>query len=258
MSKIKNLFQTLSENKAELKKFAAKGSTNLLPEPFKGIVRDYLDSFYPSKEEELIEDLKRTTKEEFEEFRKLLKLSEIEFRNLLSSLNISISEIIENQRVLIEGQSELKNGQREIIKKIENSTEDSEKQKSRKLQIELCKHIYHLNIENERIDSDKIYVVISSAFNRCYEFFNTNLFYLKQMFKDEKYQFIKEFADKLDKLEKRRNLIFLPEELWNQEKTIWKKEELSTLIRGQIDIREKIKDLMSLSITLFENHCIET
>ena len=54
MSKIKNLFQALSENKADLKRFAMKGSSNFLPGPFKGVVRDYIDSFYPSKEEELI------------------------------------------------------------------------------------------------------------------------------------------------------------------------------------------------------------
>ena len=90
-TELTSFFEKLKERKSEIKKFLIKAPTAFLPPVVIHIVRDAIDTFYPSKEEQLIKELNTLTEDGFEELREMLELNHSEFRTLLSLLDSSIA-----------------------------------------------------------------------------------------------------------------------------------------------------------------------
>ncbi|MBA7581787.1 hypothetical protein ES708_23698 [subsurface metagenome] len=216
---------------------------------FKDIVRDAIEAFYPSKEEQLIKELKELTEDGFEELRGILELDDIEFKNLLSLLDSSIV-------ILREDHQRIMKGIEEILERLKIGNEMSFK-RERELPFEVCNQLYNLIMEGEYTTSDKMYVAISKTFNNCFNFFAERRYYLKDIYGKTHFIEIEKFYNELFKLEKIRNRIFYPETLWDQKETIWKTEELSYIIRGQIEVRERVKKLINLAEELHRKLCIK-
>ncbi len=102
-----SFFEKLKEKKSEIKKFLIKAPTAFLPPVFKDIVRDAIEAFYPSKEEQLIKELEELTEDGFEELRGMLELDNFEFKTLLSLLDSSIEILHEDHQRIMKGIEEI-------------------------------------------------------------------------------------------------------------------------------------------------------